>query len=263
VDWGELDYLLVDLPPGTGDVQLTLTQIAPLMGAVIVTTPQDVAVGITIRGLRMFEKVRVPILGLVENMSMFVCPHCEQQTPLLGHGGGRRAAAALGIPFLGEVPLDASIAAAGDEGRPVVVRGPATPAAQAFVAIAERVAQQVSIVNEATHSVRFHPEEVQAEGPEVVVRWSDGHVSPFPARKLRAACPCAGCVDEVTGERRVGVADVAADVRATELRPVGRYAFQILWSDGHQTGIYSFDYLRGLDPTAPPEAEPRAARAGA
>jgi ATP-binding protein involved in chromosome partitioning len=259
VDWGELDYLLVDLPPGTGDVQLTLTQIAPLMGAVIVTTPQDVAVGITLRGLHMFEKVRVPILGLVENMSLFVCPHCAEATPLFRHGGGQRAAAALGIPFLGEVPLDAAVAAAGDEGVPVVARsGPPSPAAQAFLAIAERVAQQVSIVNEATRSVRFHPEEVEVDGPDVVVRWSDSHVSRFPQRALRGRCPCAECVDETTGVRRVGQAEVAADVHATDVRPVGRYAFQLVWSDGHQTGIYSFDYLRELDPAAPPAATPRA-----
>jgi ATP-binding protein involved in chromosome partitioning len=252
VDWGELDYLLVDLPPGTGDVQLTLTQIAPLMGAVIVTTPQDVAVGITIRGLRMFEKVRVPILGMVENMSLFVCPHCAGTTPLFRHGGGRRAAATLGIPFLGEVPLDAAVAEAGDEGLPIVARSGTSPAAQAFRDIARRLAQQVSIVNEATRAVRFHPEEISVEGGEVVVSWSDHHVSRFTARALRGLCPCALCVDEVTGARRVGPADVAADVQATEVRPVGRYAFQLVWSDGHQTGIYSFDYLRAHDPAAPP-----------
>jgi ATP-binding protein involved in chromosome partitioning len=212
----------------------------------------------------MFEKVRVPILGIVENMSLFVCPHCAETTPLFRHGGGRRAAAEVGIPFLGEVPLDAAVAEAGDEGLPVVARGGAPgPAARAFLDIARRLAQQVSIVNEATSGVRFHPEEVSVEGAEVVVCWSDRHVSRFAARELRGRCPCAACVDEVTGERRVGRADVAADVQANELRPVGHYAFQILWSDGHQTGIYSFDYLRELDPAAPaarPQPGPPQAR---
>ena len=256
VDWGDLDYLLVDLPPGTGDVQLTLTQIAPLMGAVIVTTPQDVAVAVTVRGLRMFEKVRVPILGIVENMSMFVCPHCAHETPLLRHGGGRRAAAELGVPFLGEVPLDPAVAEAGDEGSPVVQRD-GTPAALAFVAIAQKVAQQVSIVNEATSNVRFRPEEVQVSEADVLLRWSDGHVSRYAARELRAKCPCAICVEETTGKRVVSLADVDPGVRATEARPVGRYAFQFLWSDGHQTGIYAFDYLRALDPGAPAAAQQR------
>jgi ATP-binding protein involved in chromosome partitioning len=258
VDWGELDYLLVDLPPGTGDVQLTLTQITPLMGALIVTTPQDVAVGITMRGLRMFEKVRVPILGLVENMSTFVCPHCAQETPLFRRGGGQRAAAAAAVPFLGEIPLDAAIAEGGDHGVPIVVRGDAAgPSARAFLDVAQRLAQQVSIVNESTRNVRFRPDEVEVGEGHVLVRWSDGHVSRLEARALRGACPCAECVDEVTGERRVGLTDVAADVRVTEVRPVGRYAFQLLWSDGHQTGIYTFDYLRSLDPGAPAEATPR------
>src|SRR5262249_18483818 len=120
VDWGDLDYLLIDLPPGTGDVQLTLVQAAPLTGAVVVTTPQDVAVGITIRGLKMFEQVRVPILGIVENMSFFVCPHCHERTDVFRHGGGERAAAELGVPFLGGVPLDPAIAKAGDAGNPIV-----------------------------------------------------------------------------------------------------------------------------------------------
>ncbi|HEY3355570.1 MAG TPA: P-loop NTPase [Polyangia bacterium] len=254
VEWGELDYLFIDLPPGTGDVQLTLTQVAPLMGAVIVTTPQEVAVGITIRGLRMFEKVRVPILGIVENMSMFVCPHCEQATPLFSHGGGRTAATELQVPFLGEVPLDPAIVVAGDAGRPVVSDGATTPAARAFTAIAERLAQQVSIVNDATaRAARFQPEEVQVTEGAVLVRWSDGHVSRFASRALRLACPCALCVEELTGAPRLDPATVPADVQPNEVRPVGRYAFQFLWSDGHTTGIYSFDTLRGLDPAAPRE----------
>jgi ATP-binding protein involved in chromosome partitioning len=252
VEWGALDYLLLDLPPGTGDVQLTLTQVAPLMGAVIVTTPQEVAVGITVRGLRMFEQVRVPILGIVENMSMFVCPHCERPTPLFSHGGGRAAAASLGVPFLGEVPLDPAIALAGDRGAPVVVAAPASAAARAFGAIAARVAQQVSIVNDATvRAAGVQPDEVQVQGGAVLIRWSDGHVSRFDALGLRLACPCARCVDEVTRERRLDAGAVAPDVGVTEVRPVGRYAFQLLFTDGHGTGLYSFDQLRALDAPAP------------
>src|SRR5687768_2984266 len=139
VDWGELDYLLIDLPPGTGDVQLTLTQSAPLAGAVIVTTPQDVAVGVTLRGLRMFEQVHVPILGIVENMSGFVCSHCNETTNIFRKGGAKRAAEELGFPFLGEIPLDAAIAAAGDAGRPVVADdtlAKQAPSAKAFMDVA-------------------------------------------------------------------------------------------------------------------------------
>ena len=259
VDWGELDYLLIDLPPGTGDVQLTLTQSAPLTGAVIVTTPQDVAVGVTMRGLRMFEQVQVPILGIIENMSTFVCSHCGKATDIFRHGGGRRAAETLGVPFLGEIPLDASIAAAGDAGRPVVVepegvkglRAGASPAAHAMMDVAGRLAQEVSIVNEKTMSVRHRPEEIQVNDSAIEIRWSDKHTSSYRHRDLRLACPCAACVDEWTGERRIEPAQVPADVKALEFHTIGRYAIQIHWSDGHSTGIYTYDKLRGLDPKAP------------
>src|SRR6266571_384755 len=114
VDWGELDYLLVDLPPGTGDVQLTLTQTVPLMGAVVVSTPQDVALQDARKAILMFRQVRVEILGIVENMSYFVCPHCDQRTDIFSHGGGEETARKYEVPFLGEVPLDISIRQGGD-----------------------------------------------------------------------------------------------------------------------------------------------------
>jgi ATP-binding protein involved in chromosome partitioning len=254
VDWGDLDYLLIDLPPGTGDVQLTLTQSAPLAGAVIVTTPQDVAVGVTMRGLRMFEQVHVPILGIVENMSGFACSHCGQTTDIFRHGGGRRAAEQFGVPFLGEIPIDAAIAAAGDAGRPVVGEKAAaseTPSASAFLAVAGRLAQEISIVNEATLSVRHRPAEARLSEGFVEIRWADGHQSRYAHRDLRLACPCAMCVDEWTGQPRMDPKLIPSDVRALDIRTVGRYALQFNWSDGHTTGIYAFDKLRGLDPTAP------------
>jgi len=251
VDWGELDYLLVDLPPGTGDVQLTLTQSAPLSGAVIVTTPQDVAVGVTMRGLRMFEQVQVPVLGIVENMSRFVCPHCGESSDIFRHGGGRRAAEELGIPFLGEIPLDAAVAAAGDAGQPVVVSVPDAASSRAFVELGGRLAREISIVNEKTASVRHRPAEAQIRPDGVEIKWTDAHMSRYDHRTLRLACPCALCVDEWTGQRRLDPDHVPADVRVLDLHAVGRYALQFSFSDGHATGLYSFDALRSLDPAAP------------
>jgi len=151
VAWGELDYLIVDLPPGTGDAQLTLAQSAPLSGAIIVTTPQEVALEDVIRALRMFQRVEVPLLGLVENMSYYLCPHCGQRAEIFRHGGGRRAAEQLGLPFLGEIPLDPEICLTGDQGTPLVVTHPQSPSAQAFREIASAVAAQVSIVNLTAH----------------------------------------------------------------------------------------------------------------
>jgi ATP-binding protein involved in chromosome partitioning len=254
VDWGDLDYLLIDLPPGTGDVQLTLTQSCPLSGAVIVTTPQDVAVGVTMRGLRMFEQVQVPILGIVENMSGFVCSHCGQTTHIFRQGGGRRAALEFGVPFLGEIPLDASIAEAGDAGLPVVAHSDGVEpgaAAIAMLAIAGRLAQQISIVNEKTGAVRHTPAEARVSDGLVEIRWSDGHRSRYANRDLRLGCPCAVCVDEWTGEGRLDPEAVRQDVRPLEIHPVGRYALQFSWSDGHASGIYSYDRLRSLDRSAP------------
>ena len=136
VAWGELDVLVVDMPPGTGDAQLTMAQQVPLAGAVIVSTPQDLALIDARKGLNMFRKVNVPVLGIVENMSTFVCPHCGQPSNIFGHGGARAEASRLGVPFLGEVPLTLKIRESSDEGRPVVATEPDSPAAEAYRAIA-------------------------------------------------------------------------------------------------------------------------------
>ena len=141
VAWGELDLLVVDMPPGTGDAQLTLSQKVRLSGAVIVTTPQDVALADAIKGVAMFRKVGVPILGLVENMSFFNCTHCGERSEVFGHGGGRREAARLDAPFLGEIPLDAAIREGGDTGRPVVAADPASALAAAVLGLAAGVSE--------------------------------------------------------------------------------------------------------------------------
>jgi len=145
VEWPELDYMIVDLPPGTGDAQLTLTQKVPLSGAVIVTTPNEVALIDARKGLAMFRKVGVPVLGIVENMSWFVCPHCQGVSDIFSRGGGERTAREMGVPFLGEVPLDPSVRRSGDSGTPVVLAAPESPVAAAFRDLAGRTAQQASI----------------------------------------------------------------------------------------------------------------------
>jgi ATP-binding protein involved in chromosome partitioning len=139
VDWGELDVLVVDMPPGTGDAQLTMAQSVPLSGAVIVSTPQDLSLIDARRGIAMFKQVAVPLLGVVENMSYFVCPHCGGRTDIFAHGGARREAETHGAPFLGEIPLDVVIRETSDDGAPVVASAPESPQAAAFVALAERV----------------------------------------------------------------------------------------------------------------------------
>jgi ATP-binding protein involved in chromosome partitioning len=139
VQWGELDYFLVDMPPGTGDAQLSLVQATMVHGAIIVTTPQEVASGDALRGAKMFERVAVPVLGVVENMSYFICPHCQNKHRIFGEGGGKNLADELHVPLLAEVPFFPAVLSGGDRGEPIVVSEPATPAAQALGGLAEKL----------------------------------------------------------------------------------------------------------------------------
>jgi ATP-binding protein involved in chromosome partitioning len=147
VEWGELDVLVVDMPPGTGDAQLTLCQRVALAGAVIVSTPQDIALIDARKGLAMFRKVAVPVLGIVENMSYFVCPKCGERAEIFGHGGAREEAGKLEVPFLGEIPLHLDIRVTSDSGQPIVASRPDSPHAQAYKNIAGRVWKALSVNN--------------------------------------------------------------------------------------------------------------------
>ena len=145
VDWGELDYLVIDLPPGTSDAQLTLAQAVPISGAVLVTTPQEVSLADVGKALAMFQRMSVPVIGLVENMTAFVCPHCAEVTELFGRGGGERFAAAHDLPYLGGIPLDITVRQGGDVGVPAVAQREPGPAARAMTAIAQAVAARMSV----------------------------------------------------------------------------------------------------------------------
>jgi ATP-binding protein involved in chromosome partitioning len=144
VAWGDLDVLVIDMPPGTGDVQLTLAQKASLAGAVIVSTPQDIALIDARRGVKMFEQVQIPILGIIENMSVFACPHCGETTNIFGHGGAKAEAERIGVPYLGGIPLLLDIRETGDAGTPICASAPESPAAAAFRAIATKIAASVA-----------------------------------------------------------------------------------------------------------------------
>jgi len=148
VAWGTLDYLFVDMPPGTGDAQLSLVQATKLTGAIIVTTPQEVSVGDALRGVKMFQnpQINVPVLGIVENMSWFECPHCGKPTPIFGSGGGERLANEVGLPLLGQIPLYPRVLEGGDQGAPIVVMDPESAAARALANVAGRVAEEAGAV---------------------------------------------------------------------------------------------------------------------
>jgi ATP-binding protein involved in chromosome partitioning len=143
VEWGPLDVMVVDMPPGTGDAQLTMAQQVPLKGAVIVSTPQDLALIDARRGVSMFKRVNVPVLGIVENMSYYICPQCGHREEIFKHGGGRRTAEQLKVPFLGEIPLDPKVAIGGDAGEPIVAAEPKSGVTAAYVRIAEEIARQL------------------------------------------------------------------------------------------------------------------------
>ncbi len=271
VHWGHLDYLILDLPPGTGDTQLTLAQSLTLSGAVIVTTPQDVSLKIARRGLRMFEKVHVPILGIVENMSSFTCPHCGKSTDIFRRGGGERMSRQVGVPFLGAIPLDADVVTGGDEGRPIVLDKPQSVTAQAYAAIAAALVEQLQAAPATAVKPfvwRWDSNEGEPSWMESVVRpsgsrtmaiglrqrdartltvlWEDGRRDDFDVRDLRLACHCALCIQEMSGRKLLDPKTVRPDVSPRVISSIGNYAIGIDWNDGHNSGIYSFDHLRSL-----------------
>ena len=268
VQWGALDYLILDLPPGTGDAQLTLAQSMPLSGAVIVTTPQDVSLKIARRGLRMFEKVQVRILGIVENMRTFTCPHCGQSTDIFRRGGGERMSRELGVPFLGALPLDADVVTCGDEGRPIVVDQPKSVSAKVYAAIAAALVEQLHAAvtvlkpfvwkwdsNEGAPAwmegavrpagSRNTPIGFLRCDPRTLsVLWEDGHRDDFDVRDLRLACHCALCVEEMSGRKLLDPKTVRPDVSPRKIVSIGNYAIGLDWNDGHNSGIHTFKDLR-------------------
>ncbi|MFZ0852299.1 MAG: iron-sulfur cluster carrier protein ApbC, partial [Hyphomicrobiaceae bacterium] len=242
VAWGDLDVLVIDMPPGTGDVQLTIAQQVPLSGAIIVSTPQDLALIDARKGLNMFRKVDVPVLGIVENMSTFVCPHCGERTDIFGHGGAEREADKLGIPFLGGVPLHIDIREKSDAGQPIVATSPDSPHSQAYRDIAIRAWQQL----EAGSGQRLQPPRlaISADLSALEVVFEGDTPFQLTAEMLRVMSPSA----EVQGhspDQRVTVGRKRT-VKIKEVKPVGNYAARIVFDDGHDTGLYSWSYLRTL-----------------
>ena len=232
VAWEGLDYLLIDLPPGTGDIQLTITQAIQLDGALIVTTPQALALADVGKGIVMFDKVEVPVLGVIENMAWFADGEGRRHQ-VFGEGGGEALAERFGVPLLCQLPLDPSAyggtfdAYAGDEG---------------FAHAADTV---VRALGRSKAGSQAKPE-VGFDESSITVSWEDGSVDRVANRELRANCRCARCVDEFSGEQLLDVGRIPADIRADEVRVVGNYALAVTWSDGHSTGLYPYRTIRSL-----------------
>jgi len=246
VSWGSLDYLLIDLPPGTGDVQLTIAQSASLAGAVIVTTPQDIVTGIAKKGIKMFETLNVPILGVIENMSAFVCGHCGKETAIFKGAGGQRLSKEHGVPFFGSIPLDPELAASGDEGLPILFEKTETAVGKAFLNLAQTLLTQIEQgASDATRALEPEKTELSLTG-DLLIHWPDAHKSIYRPYTLRVHCACASCVNENTGQKTLNPRTIIPDIRITTVGKIGRYALSLRFSDGHTTGIYSFKRLRQL-----------------
>lgn len=269
VIWGELDVLLVDMPPGTGDAQLSIGQGVPLTGAVVVSTPQELSLADTIRGIKTFQQLNVPLLGMIENMSYFACDDCGERSFPFGDSGAAMLAGELGFPLLGRLPLEAAVCAGGDKGEPFVVSDPDSACGRAMLAIIDQLAlalerAQPSRVfdfqwKELDWQERFpEPPTVESTGTgplralwqvsrdELGIQWRDGGTDLISVRALRLACPCAACIEEWSGKPLLDANRVPADITLKKIGSVGRYAIHPVFSDGHGSGIYHFDRLRDL-----------------
>lgn len=233
-EWGALDYLLIDLPPGTGDIQLSLVQQTTLDGAVIVTTPQALSLVDVARGILMFEKVNVPVLGVVENMAYFTCTDCGKQHHLFGSSTSTFKDR-FGLDTLAQLPILPGLSDAAHKNA-----GAAVPA---FAELAEHVHRALGkrrVTDEKKPTAEITP-------GFIVVQWPDGARSRIPNRKLRLSCPCAMCVSEYTGEPLLDPGSVPEDIHAEEIAPLGNYAIAITWSDGHSSGIFSWEHLKSIE----------------
>lgn len=267
--WPELDVLVIDMPPGTGDALLTTAQADPPSGVIVVTTPQELSLLDTVRGVRAFRDLNVPILGFVENMSFLSCAGCGDEADLFGQGAVEAVAEQLGYPFLGALPIDAAICESGDAGTPFVLQDNEAASVRAMNAVIDQVQAGLAEWETLTKwsldwremdwlaRVAEPPQQQHGAGyplralwqvsrDELGVMWQDGATHILGTRALRLACPCAHCVDEISGEPLLDPKSVAGDISLKVVNSVGRYGLAPRFTDGHKSGIFSFPYLRAL-----------------
>lgn len=232
VEWGPLDYLIIDFPPGTGDIQLTLSQSVQIDAAVIVTTPHELSLTDVRKGIMMFDKVDVPVIGVIENMAYFECDGCGKRHEIFGPAGGETLHERFGLETLAVLPIRPAIS-----GRLELI-ATAPEAAAATDTVIRALGRQALI----------RPERPQAKATptHIELHWGDGRVERVPNRALRLACSCALCVDEMSRKSVLDPATVPDDIHATELWTIGNYALGVVWSDGHSTGYFPFQTIEAL-----------------
>ncbi len=231
-DWGELDYLFIDMPPGTGDVQLTITQMLRLNGAVIVTTPQTLSLVDVSRGILMFERVNVPILGLIENMSYFICDNCDKKHYIFGNHQTQSLTKRFGLETIAELPI-----------LPQFIQKIDEPIANEFIMSA--VDKLIRAVGKQSISESQIPK-IEFDQNEITLTFEGQKPISISNHDLRANCQCALCINELTGEAILKGSDVNKDIAAKEVFPLGNYALGIIWNDGHSSGIYPYNLIRNL-----------------
>lgn len=232
VNWGVLDYLFLDLPPGTGDIQITLTQSARIDGAVIVTTPHVLSAADVGKAVRMFDRVSVPILGVVENMSHFVAPDTGTKYEVFGTGAARRISEQFGLPILGRLPLSAE-----EYGGPIRTNPHTNEVRQA-------VDEMVRSLGRARVGVSVP--DVTTDESSLTLLYADGETVSVDFKTLRAGCGCAVCVDEFSGEQKLDPDSIPDDIHPESVGQIGNYAVSIKWSDGHDTGFFPYRRIKEL-----------------
>jgi len=246
-DWGALDYLIIDMPPGTGDIQLTLLQLIPMTGAIIVTTPQALSFVDVVKGIQMFDKLKVPTVAVVENMSYFICGQCKTKHYPFGQGAGARLVNQYGFKHAHEIPIQDDLSRSCDLGTPLVLSDPNHPISRCFQEIADDAVREISKVVHGgikKPTVTFHGER------GVILRYPEGHEKTISPAALRRKCRCALCIEEMSGKPLLDPNSVPEDVFPKRITPMGNYAVAIIWSDGHTSSVYPYETL--TDDACPP-----------
>jgi len=236
--WDNLDYLIIDMPPGTGDIPLTLSQSVAMTAAIIVTTPQKLSFVDVVKGIQMFDTMRVPTVAVIENMSYFICGHCQEKHYLYGKGALQSLTGEFGFKTAYEIPIDQSVSPHGDAGIPIVIAEPESSISRLFQELTDGIVREISRIQ---YDSQDKPVLRYIKGEGFRLKTSDGVVAIEPFA-LREHCRCAICVDEWTGETRFKKQILSSDYAPLDIKTIGNYAIGINWNDGHSS-LYPYDTL--------------------